>query len=399
MAALAAWRYHGDPRAPYDAFFHVSLGRQWTSGIGPSSSAEISAGYPLFVASVDLARRLVTPSPPLSLALGLAQGGLLGALIVLTAVLGRQVAGRAAGLSAAAVLAVWPNVVLAAVVAHAELLTMVLAVAVVMVLGHGSDRRHLAVAGGLTGLAIEVRPAAAVLLLVFLTVPAGAALPTRLRALGIGGLVALLVIVPFALRSSYVTRSFVPFDLRAGVNLCLGRAPESDGGPTERDACPVPRGVSALEANRLRTEQAWEHLREHPGREPGLVVGRLRSTLWADDASSVEEIDRESGRHLHPDAARHLTTWSTALSRIVLVLAVIGTLAAVARVRAWRRPALAGWLLLVPVAVSLGDPRYRMASLPFFAVLAAAVVSAGARRVALRGGESSSVPRRPVGSL
>ena len=196
----------------------------------------------------------------------------------------------------------------------------------------------------------------------------------------IGGAAALVVILPFALRSSYVTRSFVPFDLRAGSSLCLGRLPEADGGPIDFDRCPFTAGAPAVQANRERLDEAWRLLRANPGREPGLMVGRMEATLWADDRSGIDQLNSTDGRDLGTRFTDRAVTASTLWSRVVLVLAATGTVLALIGRRRWLAvTTAAGWLLLSVPLISLGDARFRVPSLPFFAVGAAAAVVTAAR--------------------
>ena len=387
MSAWASVRYGGDPPYFGDQWFYLRIAREWRAGQGLTTSAEISAGYPLFVALVDLARWTSWLRPDLATSVGLVQSALSGATIALTALLGRRVAGPAVGLVAAAALAVWPNLVVGAAVVLSEPLATLLGVVVVSLLvwdPHPPPRRLL-VAGVVLGVAAEVRPGSLVLLVLFLAVPAGGSWRARVRAIALGGVAALLVVLPFALRSSYVTRSFVPFDLRAGSSLCLGRLPEADGGPVDFDRCPYTAGAPAVEANRERLAEAWALLRENPEREPGLMVGRMEATLWAEDRSGIDQLNSWDGRGLDPRVTDRLVTVSTAWSRTVLVLAVVGTaLAVVRRRRGLILATTAGWLLLTIPLISLGDARFRVPSLPFLALAAAATVVWGARRARRR---------------
>ncbi len=378
LSAYVAVRYAGDPPYFGDQWFYLRLAREWRAGDGLTTSAEISAGYPLFVALVDLARSTSVLRPDLVVSVGIVQSVLSGVTVALTGVLGRRVAGPAVGLAAAATLALWPNVVVGAAVVLSEPLATLLGVLVVFALvwERQPSTARILVAGAVLGLAVEVRPGSLVLLVLLLVVPAGGPWRRRLRSLALGGGVVLLVVLPFALRSSYVARSFVPFDLRAGSSLCLGRLPEADGGPIDFERCPYPPDASAVEANRARLDLALRLLREHPGREPQLMVGRMESTLWASDRSGIDQLNSRDGRDLDQRLSDRLAGVSTVWSRVVVVLALVGTAAAVARRR--RGVSIvtaAGWLLLTIPLVSLGDPRFRVPSLPFLAIAAASLLS------------------------
>lgn len=371
---VATVQLRGTATPPYDAWYHLDLARQWRTGDGLTTSAEISAGYPLFVAGVDLLRHLVPGSPDLGLALGVVQSLALGVNVVLAARLGRGVAGPATGLGSAALLAVWPNLALSAPLALAEPVTITCALGVaVLLLARGRPSvGRVAAAGALIGLGAQLRPGLLPLVVLLLAVPSTNGWGERWRTLLLGGTLTVLVLLPFAARSSYVAHTLVLTDLRGGVNLCLGRAPGADHPPVDRGECPVPAGSTAAEADRIRLRQAWRELRADPLREPGLVLVRGRVTLWDADRSSLDELARLQGPHLGHDTADRLSGFSTWLSRLVLVLATVGTAAA-----AWRRDgpvlrvALTALLLLVPTLVALGDARYRLPVVPFLAVLAA----------------------------
>ncbi len=375
-----ALTHPGEPRLGSDQWGYLDLARQWRRGDGLGASAEVSAGYPLFVAGVDLLRLTGPVVPGLATALALAQAVLHGATVVATGVLGRRVATPAVGLLAAGMLAVWPDQLVAPGLPMSETLATLLGVGVVLLLlgRPAPTAARIAAAGVVLGLAVEVRPATGALVVLFLVVP-GARGAVRARSLVVGAAAMLLVMAPFAVRSSLAAGAAVPLDLRAGAGLCLGRLPEADGGPIAYERCPVPAGADALEADAARRAEAWRLLRAHPGREPALVAGRLRSTLWDDDRWALDELAQRNGRAVAPWVADRLSGLSTALSRVVVLLALAATLGAARRRRgrlAWSIGA--GWLLLVPVAVSLGDPRFRAASLPFLALGAAAAVALAA---------------------
>lgn len=379
-----AVRYVGDPVYFGDQWFYLHLARQWRAGDGLSSSAEISAGYPLFVALVDLARSTAWWRPDLTVSVGLVQSVMAGTTVVLTGVLGRRVAGPAVGLVAAGTIAFWPNLVLGAPMVMSEPLAMLLGLLVVLPLvwQRRPPTLHLVAGGVALGLAVEVRPGSLVLLAMFLAVPSGGSWRSRFHALAIGGAAALFVIMPFALRSSYVSRSFVPFDLRTGSSLCLGRLPEADGGPIAFERCHYTHGDPAVKANQERLDRAWRLFRDNPGREPRLMVGRMEATLWASDQSGIDELNSRDGRDLSQRFTDRVAGASTFWARVVVVLAVVGTVIALVRRR--RRVAIvagAGWLLLTIPLISLGDARFRVPSLPFLAVAAASLLTATSRRV------------------
>lgn len=80
---------------------------------------------------------------------------------------------------------------------------------------------------------------------------------------------------------------------------------------------------------------------------------------------------RQDGHHLGSTIDEWLGRVSTLLSRLTLVLAVVGAaLAAARRDGPVLRLVAAAVLLLLPALIALGDARYRMPAIPMLVVIA-----------------------------
>ena len=377
LTTVAGWviaiQHHGVSPVGSDPRIYLELGHLWSSGHGPGSSAEISAGYPIFVGAVDVVRKLLPGDVDLVLTVGVVQSVVAGATVALTGVLGRRVSTPLVGLVAAGVVSLWPNLVFGSALVMSEPVATLLVVLFLVLLSRrpAPTTTMLLSAGVVLGLAVEVRPNALALLPLLLTVPSGASWRIRGRSLALGSAMALVVILPFAARSSYVTGSFVPFDLREGAGLCLGRLPGVDGGNVDYHRCHTTPGASAQVANDERLRLGLRLLREHPEREPSLIAGRARDTVWSADRSAIDEIDREAGPDVNTRLADGLTAFSTLLSRAEVCLAAIGSVMAFRRRDlAVVRVAAGGWLLLVTPLLGMGLNRFRVPSIPLLTVSA-----------------------------
>ena len=149
--------------------------------------------------------------------------------------IGRRIGGRRAGLSAAAICAVYPFFVLFSAILMAETLLVFLTVSALAVFLMATDRvtaPRCAVLGltiALGALAKPVMLAWAVML-----VPAlwwfGRGSPGS-RVVGVGVAIAtiLLTIAPWTLRNFIVTGRFVPVTTNLGMNLMIGSEPRATG--------------------------------------------------------------------------------------------------------------------------------------------------------------------------
>jgi hypothetical protein len=305
------------------------------------------------------------------------------AAVVLAFALGRHIVGPWAGIGAAAVVAVLPNLVFHTAVPLSETLFNAAYLGFALLVVRAMQRpatRRFAAAGALLGASALVRPIALpVLPLLLLVLP--------WRAVVTVALAALAVISPWTVRNAARMDAFVPLSTNTGDNLCMSRQPGATGGFMVSEHCfggPDLEGLVRPEYEVRRDAQgrrlAVEFVRRHPGEELRLWLDRLGATLRHDhDALDAVE-GYGDGRFLadgHRDLYRRVAdgAWY-ALG--VLGLAAAGAVVAVRRLRADRRLVLlvvAAVGVLVPVVVFFGDARFKVPVLPVLAVLVPAVVS------------------------
>ena len=158
------------------------------------------------------------------------------ATIALVFVLARRLAGTRAGLVAAAIWALWPNLVFHSAVVLTETLFLFLFVLLlIVVLGdpeaaRAPGRARLITVGVLFGLVMLTRPVFIVAAPAFAVLWWRSGLRVLVGRLALVGLAALVVMVPWAVRSTRAMDEPVALSLNLGDNLCLGHNPGATGG-------------------------------------------------------------------------------------------------------------------------------------------------------------------------
>ena len=238
---------------------HVASGDGYTYGPGPDqgATAYYPPGYPVLLGAVIWLVRLL---PGDVTALGAAVGlnvVLSVATIGLVFVLARRLAGADAGLVAAAIWALWPNLVFHSAIVLTETLFLFLFVLLLVVtLGdpaaaRAPGRARLVGIGVLFGLCVLVRPVSLVAAPAFLVLWWGPAVRQVAWRFALAALAALAVLVPWAVRSTLVMDAPVALSLNLGDNLCLGHNPGASGGFGDLAAhCYTAEGLRRPEAER-----------------------------------------------------------------------------------------------------------------------------------------------------
>ena len=394
-----------------DAYSYFFYGRQFAEGGGYlnlDGSGEATAyyppGYPAILGALFWLV-LHTPLPDSAHALALA-GSLLHvvlgtASVALVYVIARTSVSRdTTALVAAAVLAVWPNVIfyVATLQLETTFIFLVLAVLAVPITHDWTSGppgvRRMAPFGALLAGVCLVRPFAAP----FVIVPAVAALLggvglRRSALVAVGALVPfVLLLVPWTLRNERAMGAPLPFSSNTGDTVCLDRNLDAEGGfrSAVHDGCADPH-LGELERNAESTRLAIEFVKEHPDREVLQVLRRLR-LIFGSDHDGLYAVERGPNNPFLPGALR------TSLGRIadgyffvVLVLAVVGLVrlfadAAGAGRRALTCPALVilPFLGLTATAALLwGTPRFHLPTAPFLAMFASVVLTTDWRRRAM----------------
>jgi hypothetical protein len=369
-----------------DGFLYPAPG-----GGPPQPSAEHPPLFPVALAGLDL----------VGLGSAEAQGVVLavlsGAGVALVALLGRRVAGPAAGLVAASLAAVHPMWLQSAGLVLSESLYLVL---VPLVLLAALDLRERRTTMGAVNLGAAIAAAG-------LTRPEGLALlavvaaPAVLigafrsraawRSLGLVALVTVLAIAPWVIRNRVDLDAWV-LSTNGGKTLLGSNCSDTYAGPSLGGfSYDCQFGAAALLVQQGPPEGEWwdgrafdqelgrfgrEFLEDHRGEVPKVVVARVARMWGVAFATDQRRFDVEEGRH---PGLQHAGQW---LHLGVLVAATAGSLLMLGS-RA-RRPTgivLLGPVVLVTMTCLLiyGGTRMRTAAEPSLAVLAAVALASMAR--------------------
>jgi 4-amino-4-deoxy-L-arabinose transferase-like glycosyltransferase len=385
-----AWALHAarDPVGLIDPTFYMIYGDQFAAGNGYTlpdgqPTAYYPVGYPAALGAVFwLGRHTFLPddSPSLMAAFNIV---LALATVVLVAELARRLfRDNRLGLVAAAVVALWPNLVFHSAVALTETLFNFLVVAglVVLVAGRWADRRlgpwRLLAAGVLFGVSALVRPITFLLLPPLFVVWIGARFGWR-RALQHVALVAVAMVAvctPWAIRNVRVMDSLT-LSTNLGDNLCIGRHKGASGGYSLTEECFPPGRYDHLRRpeyetrrNAETTEKAVRYVLHHPFEEVRLIGQRARITFRSDHdglrAAESYDFDRFLG-----SGTRGALAWiADAFFFAACALTVL------ALPRLWRTGWASGRLLVLtmlamalPPLIFFGDVRFHLPVLPFMA--------------------------------
>jgi 4-amino-4-deoxy-L-arabinose transferase-like glycosyltransferase len=378
------------PVGVHDPGLYRFLAERLVDGHGYSYANGPTAYYPpllpfLLAPPLWLADRLPGIGDPATVATMALNLLLSAAAITLAWRLAGRLGGPRAGLVAAGLLAVWPNLVVhtALPLTETPTLVVVLGLAVLLVEGMDEDRGptigRLLALGVVVGLGLLLRPVllpvVAVSALVWWRAGASRSLVAKRTATVLVG--AALVCLPWVVRNA-VRVDTVALTLNTGDNLCIGHQPGADGTFLPTAHCfpatfdDLPRPDSEIERDAANRRKAWEHLRSHVLDEPEQVVRRLWATV-ADDRDGLRAVESFG-------EDRFLEPWARSTVGVVsdgaYYLALAAGLVLVPRAlrggdrRRWALLALAGSLLLAPLA-TFGEPRFKVPAIPLLAVLLA----------------------------
>jgi 4-amino-4-deoxy-L-arabinose transferase-like glycosyltransferase len=300
--------------------------------------------------------------------------------------LARRAFGVRAGLIAAAIVAVYPNLITTTATLQLESVFVVLSLAAVVVLlpaADGSDRgRSRMIAGGvLLGLVALVRPTIGLLLFALLATWLVARRPWReiVAALAIVTAAMVVVVAPWTIRNAVRLHAFVPMSTGIGPALCMSRNPEGTGAlsiPILERECQPKRfpgenaGQFDVAVNKYATSHAIKWVEHHPASELRMWLTRT-NRAYQHDTSGLDDY-RSS---MNPGSYRLAARVSDWVSYVVLALAAVGAVVVVRRRRSGGIFLLTSALSFAVVPIILfGDPRYRVPAMPLFAVLAAVAV-------------------------
>jgi 4-amino-4-deoxy-L-arabinose transferase-like glycosyltransferase len=318
------------------------------------------------------------------------------ATVALTFVVGRRLLGPRAGLAAAALMAVFPNLVYQVTSLQLETTFVFLTMAALAIIvdhdwssGPPSRNRLLAF-GAVLAISVMVRPFSLPLLLGLLLalLAVGVGWRRALLATAVPFAVVVVALTPWTIRNAVALDAFVPSSTNMGDTLCIDRNEDATGGFrwADHDGCVDP-DLFEVERNAGNTDKAIEFVVDHPGRELLQVVRRARR-MFAEDNDGISAVETMGSGQIFSDGAR--TFYERAgdwYFFAVLAAAVVGLPRLVRRSpRPERRLVLAPMVALLVIPLLLwGNPRFHQPLVPFMAVSMAALVVAVVDRLRLAG--------------
>lgn len=397
--AWCLWAARPPSAELHDPNFYLLYGEQLANGNGyrlpdGSPTAYYPPGYPFSLAPFFWLLEH-TPLPDTAEVATVAVLNVVWQLltIVLVFEIGRRLTGRAAaGLVAAGLLALWPNLVFHTAVALTESLFLLLLVVALLlaVAAPWAERRwepwRLATAGAVLGAATLVRPVTVPVFPLLLLVLLLARFGWR-RAFGHTAVVcacAAAVLLPWLVRNAVVMDA-VTLSTNTGDNLCMSRRVGGSGGfEFPNDRCfperfnEIPRPRSEVLRDRHGRELAVEFVTEHPDEELRLVLRRLGRT-FEDDADGIAAVESYGSDRWLDDGTRSLLRGAaTGYGLLAGLVAVPGLWLLGRRSPAGLLVVLTGLGMLVPPLLFFGDPRFHVPVVPVAALAVGAVVTRGA---------------------
>lgn len=386
-----AWSWYA-ARAPaglHDPGLYRALARSIAEGNGYAyprlgASAYYPPGYPAALA-VFVWLFQHTPLPGGDTAAVVTLNLIAGALtVVFTAALAQRLAGERAALVAAAVVALWPNLILHSAVALSETLFLSVTLAALLVAVDGDWRpgrysvARVVSFGLLVAAASYVRPIALALIgvLPILVLLRGLGPRRAVISALLAAAVTALALAPWIARNHRVVGSYT-FTTNTGDNLCMSRQPGADGGFQLTGYCAADVPAQSRGAyERLRDEdgrrKALVFVRDHPLEELSLWPRRLWRSLENDfdGLRAVESYGDDA--FLRPAVRRALQLGSDGWFALVTLGAALSVPIAWRTDRTLTLVLLASMvgLSVLPVIAFFGDPRFHVPAVPFLAVLA-----------------------------
>jgi len=422
-AVRLGWIWYVDNGAPQsdrsgDAYWYWYYGQEIAAGRGyvnPDSgmaTAYYPVGFPAILAVLFWVT-LHTPIPDNLLALTfLFQAAISVATVWLVFFIGQRLFGTTVGLVAAAVYAVFPNVVYQVATIQVETTFVFLTMAALaVVVGHDWSLgppgwRRLAAFGVVLAAAFYVRPFSIWLVagLLLAVVATGAGWRRAVLAASIPLAIVGVATVPWAVRNYARLDTLVVSSTNLGDTLCIDRSMHATGGFqwATHEGCADSR-LPEAERYRASTRKAISFVVHHPDREL-LQIYRRGRHMFANDLDGILAVDTLSGTPFLTDGEyRAFGRLANGYFYAVVGVGVVGLLWLRKAPVALRRLFLSGLLPLFVIPLLLwGNTRFHVPLLPFLSVLAAVTLcrAVGAIHEWRRAREGGGVTRDlgPAGS-
>jgi len=352
---------------------------EWTG----NPTAYYPPGYPWFAGIVTWLSQPFTDSP--WAAILVVQAFIAAAGCVLAACLARRLAGPVAGLVAAGVFALYPNLVFHSGVLLGETLfnTLFLAFLVLALRRPAAEARRppeLVAVGVVLGLAVLVRPISLAVVPVLFAIWWWARRDVR-AALGATAVVVVgtaACILPWTVRNQLRMHELVPISTNTGENLCIGNSPDADGAFTLSAHCDFGNGLDSpameVEVDQRKTRYALGRIARDPGRQPWLVWRRFWFT-WVRDGDHDGLVAVQSYNldpWIEPDTREGLARVADVTYWVVCAAGLAGAAGLVARRRPEDLLMVGATVVIAAVPLAFfGDARFKVPVIPLLIVLAA----------------------------
>lgn len=388
-----SWRTAGDQ---YSYWFYgnaLALGDGYISYITGDATAYNPIGYPATLAAVFWVQQHTPMPDDQPGAVALLHAAMSTATVFFVWLIARAALGRRRALAAAAIVALFPNLVFNVPTYTLETTFIFWSTAALAVLvthdwssGPPSTRRLLAF-GTVLGLSVITRPFSLpfVIGLVVAMVLVKAGWKRTVAAVAWTLLPVVLVLTPWTIRNLGAMHAFVPISTNLGDTACLDRSMNADGGfRWAVDGC-VDGNLPEAERNRRNLAKATGFVVHHPAKEVELMGKRLGRML-EHDHSGLQEAESVNGRVLDP-GPRHIAIdaadWWFWLVMAASVVGFAGLVRAGPR-RPERVVVAVAFLFLLLLPIELwGNVRFHIPVLPFAAIAACAAPLALRRQKAL----------------
>jgi 4-amino-4-deoxy-L-arabinose transferase-like glycosyltransferase len=382
-----AWSFYADADPRYVWRFDMSIydyqTQQLADGNGyidyqGNPTAHWPPGYPMTLAPLYyLFDNNTLSAPMLNVVLG-------GATVLLLYLLGSRLFNRRVGLTAALLLALFPNQVFFSSLTLTEtlfttILVLILVLVVYLMLGQRAPRLwQVGLTGALIGYAALVRGES--LLLMAFIVPAlllrwrsWRRVLTYAAVLLVGMAV---IIAPWTVRNVVRMKSFILISTSGTEAFWVGHHPGADGRITGFDVGfryePLTNPEREVKINEVALDEALSFIRHHPLEDIELIPSKL-FFLYKDDGSSMHWVQLEEFT-IPPQAGAFFGGLASVYYWVALLVAAVGA-------RAWfslREPgkallvgAVVYWTLIFGV-VFFGDNRFHFPIIPILSLWAAA---------------------------